>query len=173
MSDHGLDIKNLPTLRWLWIPEKPLPLNQALPKTWMRNDNLFSTSDMSKDEEAAYRFSFPQLSKQTPDLRFYRLLQILNVPLCTLDSRDMGRSDFAYWEGVRPKVDMRHTHLYFWFFRDQNDFDLIVAEYGFDGSFTLRSEKKSKDHLATFFEEICNFVNKPKNRSPNRKAIDV
>lgn len=157
---QGLDIHNLPTLRWRWIPEQPVPLNEALPKTFYRQDNLFFAAAPAKEEEVAYRFSFPQLSRQTPDLRFYRLVQILNSPLSCLDSRDMGRSDFAYWEGVRPAVDMRNGHLYFWFFRDQNDNDLIVAEYGFDGSLTLRSERKSTAQLASFYEEICGFISR-------------
>jgi hypothetical protein len=157
---HGLDIHNLPTLRWKWIPEQPVPINEALPKTRYRQDELFFAATPAREEEVAYRFSFPQLSRQTPDLRFYRLLQILNSPLSCLDSRDMGRSDFAYWEGVRPVVEMRNGHLYFWFFRDQNDNDLIVVEYGFDGSLTLRSERKESEQLATLYKEICVFVAK-------------
>lgn len=157
---QGLDINNLPTLRWKWIPEQPVPITEALPKTFYRQDKIFFAATPPKEEDVPYRFSFPQLSRQTPDLRFYRLVQILNSPLSCLDSRDMGRSDFAYWEGVRPVVDMRNGHLYFWFFRDQNDNDLIVAEYGFDGSLTLRSERKTSKQLAAFYEEICGLVAK-------------
>ena len=162
MSTHGLDSENLPTLRWKWIPVQPVPISEPLPKTLYRQDNLFLGITPPESEHVPYRFSFPQLSRQTPDLRFYRLVQILNTPLSCLDSRDMGRSDFAYWEGVRPNVGMRHGHVYFWFFRDQNDDDLIVAEYGFDGSLTLRSENKTATQLRHFYEDICLFIGKPR-----------
>ena len=157
---QGLDINKLPTLRWKWIPEQPVPINEVLPESCYRQDDLFFAATPANDEEVAYRFSFPQLSRQTPDLRFYRLVQILNSPISCLDSRDMGRSDFAYWGGIRPKVDMRNGHIYFWFFRDQNDQDLIVVEYGFDGSLTLRSERKSSAQLAGFYAEICESIAK-------------
>lgn len=155
---QGLDINSLPTLRWKWIPEQPVPINEELPTTFYRQDKLFFAATPASVDEVAYRFSFPQLSRQTPDLRFYRLLQILNSPLSCLDSRDLGRSDFAYWGGVRPAVDMRNGQLYFWFFRDQNDQDLIVIEYGFDGSLTLRSERKNEEQLAVFYKRICYLV---------------
>jgi hypothetical protein len=158
MATFGLNLENLPTLRWKWTPIQPVPIHIALPKSLYRDDSLFFAATPPQSEEVTYRFSFPQLARQTSDLRFYRLLQILNTPLSCLDSRDMGRSDFAYWEGVRPQVDMRHGHIYFWFFRDLNDDDLIVAEYGFDGSFTLRSEKKTSTQLASFYSEVCSFV---------------
>jgi hypothetical protein len=144
------------------MPEKPLPLDQPLPDTCITDDALFRGSDaaMSGDSGlAAFRFSFPHLARQTPDLQFYRLIQVLNTPLLCLDSRDLGRADFAYWRGTRPAVQMRANYLYMWFFRDQNDQDLITAEYGFDGSFTLRSERKTTPELRGFYEELCREVN--------------
>lgn len=160
MADHGLTIANIPTMRWKWIPEKPLPLTEALPITVFTDQVMFRSSQYAEGEKTAFQFSFPQLYRQTPDLHFYRLIQVLNTPLLCLDSRDMGRSEFAYWGGVRPKMVMRTSHLYFWFFRDQNDQDLIVGEFGFDGSFSLRTEKKPADQLQAFYSSICNHVNK-------------
>lgn len=162
MSDHGLTTGRLPTFRWQWIPEKPLPLDQPLPEIHICDGQLFRNQHPGPDEEAqlaAFRFSFPQLARQTPDLQFYRLIQVLNTPLLCLDSRDLGRADFAYWRGTRPAVHMRGHYLYLWFFRDQTDQDLIVAEYGFDGSLTLRSGKKAPAVLRRFYEELCSEVN--------------
>lgn len=162
MADHGLTLEKLPTMQWEWIPEPPLPLNQALPATVFTDQVLFRSNRCTELERIAFQFSFPQLFRQTPDPHFYRLIQVLNTPLLCLNSRDMGRSDFAYWQGVMPKVLMRESHLYVWFFRDQNDQDLIVAEYGFDGSFSLRTDKKPADQLQAFYLKICKHVNEPR-----------
>lgn len=159
VSDHGLTAARLPTFRWKWIPEKPLPLDQSLPDTLVSDAQALRRETADEKELAAFRFSFPHLAAQTPDLSFYRLIQVLNTPLLCLDSTDLGRSDFAYWRGKRPDVQMRGHYVYLWFFRDQNDRDLITAEYGFDGSFTLRSEQKSTAVLRRFYEELCREVN--------------
>ena len=145
-------------MSWKWIPTKPLALNTALPGTVATDFETFRALRIPESERPAFLFSFPQLARQTPNLHFYRLIQLFNTPLLCLDSKDMGHHDFAYWKGVRPKVQMRNNYLYFWFFSDQNDDDLIVVEYGFDGGLTLRSEKKPAAKLQAFYQEICQRV---------------
>ena len=145
---HGFDESKHLVVQWQWRPKPPTPWSEALPKVEYRHDDLFLATTVHESEMATFNFSFPQLAKQTPDLRFYRLIQIFNTPLLSLSTREAGQSGFAYWRGASPKFrdDFRWAH--FWFFNDASDGDTLVVEYGFDGGLILHSEIKSPDELA-------------------------
>ncbi len=150
------------TVGWRWIPVPPLPLDARLPPTRHRNDGAFRGIAVQEAERPAFRFSFPQLAQETPDLHFYKLIQIFNTPLFSMTSRDAGRSSFAYWGGSSPCFigDQRFAH--FWFFEDQLDKDRLALEFGFDGGFSLYSAKKSASELALRHAEIVRRLSLPR-----------
>lgn len=161
---HGLDPDKELVLRWNWLPERPLPLDQRLPVLAYRDDAAFRPTTSTFDPQdpellGAYRFNFSTLAKQSPDLRLYRLVQLFNTPLFSMTTRDAGRSSFAYWHGKSPEMPGDHQHAHFWFFRDGRDQDLVVLEYGFDQGLVLRSESKSRDVMRRLYDEICIRVN--------------
>lgn len=156
---HGLDENLLLVIQWRWTPVPPLPLTEALPPVAHRDDALFLATEPPVAEMASFRFSFPQLAKQNPDLRFYRLIQIFNTPLLSLSTRDAGRNAFAYWRGVPPMAfrdEFKWAHL--WFFKDGDDGDDLVVEYGFEGGLTLHSRLRTRQELVTRYAEICRRV---------------
>lgn len=153
---HGLDELALLVVHWQWQPVPPFPTSEPLPPHKVRDDALFHAVEPQASDMASFRFSFPQLSKQTPDLRFYRLIQIFNTPLLSLSTREAGRSQFAFWNGVSPDAfrdDFRWAHL--WFFKDANDGDDLAVEYGYEGGLTLYSRRKSQVDLTSRYAEIC------------------
>ncbi len=141
-------------VEWQWLPEPPPGLERPLPTTSFRDDPAFRGVAVAESERAAFRFSFTQLALGTPDLHFYRLIQLFNTPLLSLTTRDAGRSQFAFWRGAAPTFRDEFRSAHFWFFRDQTDRDLVVAEYAFDGGLVLYSEKKPAAELARRHAQI-------------------
>lgn len=156
---HGLDPSKELVLRWQWLPVPPLPLQSALPGTPVDDDAAFGRA-LPDDaaEDAAYRFSFPQLARMTPDRRFYRLMQLFNTPLMTVTSREAGRSQFAYWGGTMQAMMDDHRYAHFWFFRDQTDGDLVVLEHSFTAMLRVRSATKTEPALRLVLAEIIDRV---------------
>jgi len=142
-------------MTWQWLPVPPWPLTRPLPARSHRDDLAFLAGTLADEAAmAAFRFSFPQLARQTPDLRFYRLIQLFNTPLRSLTTRDAGRSGYAYWQGRIPSFRDEFRWAHFWFFEDANDRDTVVVEYGFEGGLTLWSEGKNDADLAARYARI-------------------
>jgi hypothetical protein len=159
-SNLGLNPARELVIAWQWLPRAPLPLDQRLPDVCWRDAAAFVLADELRGPEAAaveaaYRFGFAQLARQTPDLRFYRLVQLLNTPLLSVTTRDAGRSGYAYWGGVAQEIPADHRVAHLWFFDDATDGDLVVVEYAFNGSLVLRSQKKAPELLRERYEAIC------------------
>lgn len=153
---HGLRDGEHLVIDWQWLPVPPRQWTEALPVVQFRDDASFlsvESSDPAK-EMTTFQFSFPQLSKQTPDLRFYKLIQVFNTPLLSLSSREAANAGFAYWRGVSPQFRDDRRWAHFWFFRDAGDQDDVVVEFGFDGGLVLYSEKKSVTEVAAKFQKV-------------------
>lgn len=159
---HGFRPEDLLVIQWRWLPRPPVPLGEALPVAAKWEDAAqFRTSAQDERLWPLYRFNFTQLSEQTPDLSLYRLVQHFNTPLISLSRREAGRHRYAYWQGDTPLDRMRDGYAYFWFFDDQNDGDLIVLEFDFEGRFVLRSQLKKIGDLKPYYDAICEKINAP------------
>lgn len=142
------------TVAWKWLPVPPLPVDGRLPETKHQDDAAFRSFTVPEAERVAFKFSFPQLALQTPDLHFYKLIQLFNTPLYSMTSREAGRSGFAYWGGASPCFIGEQRFAHFWFFADGTDGDRLVLEFGFNGAFVLHSARKSTDELRVRHAEI-------------------
>ena len=105
-NHHGLDVDAQLIMRWQWQPMPPVKLDMPLPQQYFYSDSTLLSVQFDAIKSAglvsAYRFSFPQLFAQTPNLVLYKLLQIFNTPLIALSRREAGRARFAYWHGEAP-----------------------------------------------------------------------
>lgn len=133
--------------RWQWLPTQPPSLTTPLPPAKFRDDAAFRGQVIDPSEMTTYQFSFPQLSSQTADLHFYRLIRVFNTPLLSITPRDSGRSDHALWSGIAPVFVGTNPWAHLWFFADQTDGDTIAVVYGFDGGFTLHATLKDGSEL--------------------------
>jgi hypothetical protein len=147
-STHGFDETQHLTVLWQWIPVPPRPTNARLPRVAFRDDPAFLAVRPDERAWAPFRFSFPQLAKLTPDLRFYRLIQSFNTPLLSMSTREAGHSAFAYWGGAFPAFRDEFRWAHYWWFEDRTDGDTVALEYAFDGGLCLYAETKPKSDLA-------------------------
>lgn len=164
---YGLDIEQALGLKWRWLPVPAWPLDRGLPPIMIDDPVVSGEPRPAFDEAGAptcdegrvFRFSFPQLSVETPDLRFYRLIQIFNTPLLSVTTRDAGRTAYALWHGKQhaTREDGRFAHL--WFFKDETDGDDVVLEYGFNGAFRAYSRVKSPVELTARYRTIASRLN--------------
>lgn len=155
------------TVGWRWIPVPPLPIGDRLPPESYRDDAAFRAVEHPEALRPAFRFSFPQLAQETPDLHFYGLIQLFNTPLFSMTSREAGRSSFAYWGGAAPCFIGEQRFAHFWFFEDQIDRDFLALEFGFDGGFVLRSRLKDARELAVRHAEIVRRMAAARGTAPN------
>lgn len=152
---------------WRWLPVPPLPPSERLPTRQFRDDAAFRAVAHPEALRPAFRFSFPQLAQETPDLHFYGLIQLFNTPLFSMTSREAGRSSFAYWGGTSPCFIGEQRFAHFWFFEDQLDRDFLALEFGFDGGFVLHSRKKEAEELAARHAEIVRRLAEARGAAPN------
>lgn len=150
----GLDPSKEIVLRLRWLPCEPLRAGSALPQQAFYDPETFRAGRLDDALWPAFRFNFSQLSLQTPDLYFYRLVRLFNTPLVSMSPKDARTTQYALWGGRAPAGADGKGYCHLWYFRAQADDALIALEYGYDGIFTVRSEQRSLVELAEIHREI-------------------